>query len=272
MASAWPSGPSRRPAPARRRRRAPSSAAAGVAARPASRSALYQWYTDSAWWLVLTPAASPAPLAQQHRPLAGGDGVVEPVDQVALLGQQLEQLGLVRLGRRARRCRAPSRRTRPPGCARPTGPRRGRPSVAWRSIARRRRRRRPRGGSARPGRRPATTRGRRACRRCSATSPPGGSVPRSPGGTGRGGRRRRAARAGSARPGRAARSGGQPDAEAGEQVVGDRLRRARQQVEQVPGVGVEVAGAGQDRRRAPCAGARRRRGRASRPRRTGCRR
>ena len=47
---------------------------------------------------MLTPAASLVPLAQQHGPLAGGDGVVETIEQIALLGEQLEELGLVRLG------------------------------------------------------------------------------------------------------------------------------------------------------------------------------
>ena len=44
------------------------------------------------------PGGVLVPLAQQHRPSAGGDGVVEAIEQVALLGEQLEELGLVRLG------------------------------------------------------------------------------------------------------------------------------------------------------------------------------
>ena len=43
------------------------------------------------------PGGVLVPLAEQHRPLAGGDGVVEAVDQVALLGELLEELGLVLL-------------------------------------------------------------------------------------------------------------------------------------------------------------------------------
>ena len=41
--------------------------------------------------------------------------------------------------------------------------------------------------------------------------------------------------------------GGQPDAERRQQVVGDRLRRARQEVEHIPGVRLQAAGAGQHR-------------------------
>jgi hypothetical protein len=40
---------------------------------------------------------------------------------------------------------------------------------------------------------------------------------------------------------------GQPDAEMGEQMIWNRFRRAGEEVEQIPGVGGETGGAGEDR-------------------------
>ena len=272
MARAWPRRPRSRVragrgvarrAPLRRRRRA---------ARRASRSALYQWYTDSAWWLMLTPAVSSVALAAAASPVAGGDGVVEPVDQVALLGQPLEQLGLVRRRRRAHPVRAPSAKK---AAAWVWAPDRAAARPARGGVAQRRapgRRRRRRGGRGRRGRRAATPRARRACRRWNDTSPPGGRVPlmamRQ-----RSWRKRDAARPAPDQPGLVeGAQGGQPDAEA-ERAGGRGSPRARTPA---GGAGPRPRRRGRwcgpGPRRARCGGSRRRRGRASRPRRRGCRR
>ena len=178
---AWPArgrgGRDRRPdrdaavarrAPLRPRRRG---------ARRRSRSALYQWYTDSAWWLPLTPPASSARSPQEPSPA-----------RWRRWRRRAGRSGSTR--RRAARA-APPRR--PPTSGAPcssavaeergrlrvrAGPRRGPAGVG--GVAQRARRvagARARGGPARPGPRAATTRGRRACGGGTTTSPPGGRVP-----------------------------------------------------------------------------------------------
>ena len=122
------------------------------------------------------PGGVLVPLAEQHRPLAGGDGVVEAVHQVALLGEPARGAPPRPARRRGHPVREPPRRTPPPGCGRRTGRRRVRPR--W-HIAARGRRRRPRGrGAPGPrGRGSVTLRGRSCSRRWNDTPPPGGSVP-----------------------------------------------------------------------------------------------
>ena len=99
-----------------------------------------------------------------------------------------------------------------------------------------------------------------------------GSARRPPCGTGRGGRPRPAGPGGSARLRSSARSGGNPTPSAGSSRSGIASGAHASRCEQVPRLGVEPGRAGQDGVADGRRAARRRRGRASRRRRTGCRR
>ena len=183
-------------------------------------------------------------LTQLHRPIGRGDGELEPVDEVVLLGQPLEQLGL------------PLERSEGPSVERQL----------------------QQGGrlatSAGPGRDPRRL--RRVAQHAHRIAGADGVVGED-GGIGRGRLLQRGQhplvqadlatrrdRAGDRQPAQVMAEldaaaaapdqaglvegpqGRQPDAEPGEQVVGDRFRRARQQVDDLPGLGVEIGGAGQD--------------------------
>ena len=212
----------------------------------------------------LTPAASPALLRAAASPVARGDGVVEVVDQVALVGQQLEELGLVRLDRgRALRSSAIAKKRRGLACGRRTGRRPRRPR--WRSGGRDRvagadrvvgEHRRIGAGGRLEGveHAPVERRPRRRAGWCW----------RSPAGTGRGGTRRpRAPRrirpASVERPQRR-----QPDAEPASRWSGIASGAHASRWSRSHASASRSVGAGEDRVAHGCRAGRRRRGRASR--------
>ena len=253
---------------ARRRRRAPLRRRRRAARRARGRRCTSGTRT-SAWWLMLTPAASWSLAAaasparwRRWRRRAGRSGSTPRRAARAARPRPRSTSGAPcssAVAKNAAACVcAPDRAAAPAGVG------------GMAEHARRRRRLRARGGSARRDRRAGDDSRASSMRRWSETSPPGGRVSliamrhRSwRNATPRGPRRISPACVEGAQ-------GGQPDAEVGEQVIGDRLRRARQEVEQVPGVGGRGRWCGRGSRRAPCGGSRGRRGRASRPRRTGC--
>ena len=146
-------------------------------ARRRSRSALYQWYTASAWWLALTPPASSARSPQEPSPArwrrwrrrGGRSGSTRRPAARAARPRRPPTSG-------APCSSADARRTRPPGVCAPERAAARPASAAWRSVAGRVAGAEGVVGRARPDPRPARTRGRRASGGGATTSPPGGMV------------------------------------------------------------------------------------------------